>query len=108
MVGQVGHSVTLQFEVNGSPLPSVVWEHEEMGEVKMSPRQHVVELSGGVTSLTISDLCRADEGVYTCTAVNHLGAVSATCRLTVLGKGSSMLKTHLLLYILYSGSQCPY
>ena len=89
LTGRVGSSVTLQFQVSGSPLPSVIWEHEGHGEVKMSPRQRVVELSGGVTSLTISDLCHDDEGTYTCSAVNHLGSVSATCRLTVLGKWSS-------------------
>ena len=89
ITGKVGSSVTLQFQVSGSPLPSVTWEHEGHGEVKMSPRQRVVELSGGVTSLTISELRCEDEGAYTCTAVNHLGSVSSACRLTVLGKGSS-------------------
>ena len=86
LTGQKGSSVTLQFSVSGSPIPSVIWEHEGHGEVKMSSRQHVVELSGGVTSLTISDLICEDDGIYTCTAVNHLGTVSTACRLTVLGK----------------------
>lgn len=88
MTGKVGSSVTLQFQVSGSPLPSVTWEHEGSGEVKMNLRQRVVELSGGVTSLTISDLKCEDEGVYTCSAVNNLDSVSAGCRLVVLGNGS--------------------
>ena len=87
MTGKAGSSVTMQFQVTGSPLPSVTWEQEGRGEVKMSKRQRVVELSGGVTSLTISPVECEDGGVYTCMAVNHLGSVSASCKLTVLGKG---------------------
>lgn len=80
--------MTIQFEVSGSPLPSVTWEHETHGEIKMTPRQRVVELSGGLTSISISDLQSKDEGMYTCTAVNHLASISMVCKLTVLGKGS--------------------
>ena len=87
--------MTMQFQVSGAPLPSVTWEHEGHGEVKMSLRQRVVEMSGGLTSLTISPLGLEDGGVYTCMAVNHLGSVSASCKLTVLGKGSTQLQTRL-------------
>ena len=85
VTGQKGSSVTLQFQVSGSPIPSVTWEHQGHGEVKMSSRQRVVELSGGVTSLTISNVRCEDGGVYSCSAVNHLGSVTASCKLTILG-----------------------
>ena len=52
----------------------------------MSLRRRVVELSGGVTSLTISEVKCEDEGVYVCSAVNSLGSVQSTCQLTVLSK----------------------
>ncbi len=83
--GKEGSSVTMEFQVSGSPIPSVTWEHEGQGEVTMSLRRRVVELSGGSTSLTISNLRYDDEGVYICTAINNLGTVSASCKLTVLG-----------------------
>ena len=79
--------MTLDFKVSGSPIPSVAWVHEGSGEVTMSLRRRVVELSGGTTSLTISELRYGDEGLYVCSAVNNLGSVSATCKLTMLGKG---------------------
>ena len=87
LTGKQGSSITMDFRVSGSPIPSVAWEHEGRGEVAMSLRRRVVELSGGTTSLTIAELVYEDEGVYVCTAINNLGTVSASCRLMVLGKG---------------------
>ena len=79
--------MTLEFKVSGSPIPSVAWVHKSSGEVTMSLRRRVVELSGGTTSLTISELRYSDKGLYVCSAVNNLGSVSTTCKLTMLGKG---------------------
>ena len=79
--------MTLEFKVSSSPIPSVAWVHESSGEVTMLLRRCVVELSGGTTSLNISELRYSDEGLYVCSAVNNLGSVSATCKHTMLGKG---------------------
>lgn len=80
--------MTLSFNVTGRPTPSVTWEHNGSGEISMSVRCRVVELSGGVTSLTLLDLRKTDAGVYKCTAQNNLGCKSASCLLKVLGKGT--------------------
>lgn len=59
----------------------MIWEHN--GEdVHPSDRVSIVT-NGGVTSLSIVDLAREDGGVYSCTAMNHLGSAVAECELTV-------------------------
>lgn len=78
-----GSSVTFQFQVHGSPEPSVVWEH---GDQKIRPSARmVVKTEGGVTSLTITDVARSDEGAYVCCALNAFGSILAESELTVLG-----------------------
>jgi len=96
--------------VGGSPIPSVAWVHKGQGEVTMSLRRRVVELSGGTTSLTIAELGYEDGGVYICTAINNLGTVSASCELTVLGKDRRTLEREmfpiLFPFIIYHSMFC--
>ena len=80
----LGASVTLHWAVSGAPDPSVVWEHEE--RKVMSSGRVMVKTEGGVTSLTITEVVRSDEGVYTCCALNGLGSEIRECKVMVLGK----------------------
>ena len=83
MRAPVGTSVTFQFQVSGQPEPTVIWEHGNE-EIVTSP-QYEVKTSGGVTSLSITEVERDDEGLYTCSALNSLGSAVMECHLTVLG-----------------------
>ena len=50
--------MTLDFKVSGFPILSVAWVHEGRGEVTMSLRRRVVELSGvGAQRLSPSASC---------------------------------------------------
>ena len=82
---RVGSKVTIQYQVAGNPEPTVIWEHED-AELQSS-RHHVIKTSGGVTSVSVTDVKREDEGVYACTALNGLGSVAQECQVTVLGEG---------------------
>ena len=78
----VGTSVSFQYQVSGSPEPTASWEHEDAAI--LSDRV-TMQTSGGVTSLTITNVTRDDEGVYTCCALNSLGSATMETYLTVLG-----------------------
>ena len=79
----VGTSVSFQYQVSGSPEPTASWEHEDAAI--LSDRV-TMQTSGGVTSLTITNVTRDDEGVYTCCALNSLGSATMETYLTVLGE----------------------
>ena len=76
--------MTLHWAVSGAPDPSVVWEHEER-KVGSSGRI-IVNTENGVTSLTITEVVRSDEGVYTCCALNSLGSEIRECKVILLGE----------------------
>ncbi len=80
----VGSKVTIKFSVAGNPEPIVIWEHEDV-EVTPSHR-HTLTTGEGVTVVSVSDVTREDEGVWSCMALNGSGSVAQECHLTVLGE----------------------
>lgn len=79
-----GSTVTFQFQVSGQPEPTVVWE---CGSQRMtSDDRIVITTTEGVTSLTIHEVMREDEGSYVCCAMNYLGNTVQECQITLLGK----------------------
>ena len=78
-----GSTVSFQFQVSGYPEPAVVWER---GSQRMTTDDRVIiSTNEGVTSLTIHDITREDEGLYVCCAMNHLGNTVQECQITLLG-----------------------
>ena len=99
----VGTSVSFQYQVSGSPEPTASWEHEDAAI--LSDRV-TMQTTGGVTSLTITNITREDEGVYTCCALNSLGSATMETYLTVLGEHqTSWLITFLFSLQLYGINQ---
>lgn len=79
-----GSTVSFQFQVSGQPEPTVVWER---GSQRMtSDERIVITTNEGVTSLTIHEVMRDDEGSYVCCAMNYLGNTVQECQITLLGK----------------------
>ena len=91
----MGTSVSFQYQVSGSPEPTVSWEHEDAA---ISSDRVAIQTSGGVTSLTITNVTREDEGVYMCCALNSLGSATMETYLTVLG----VYQTYWLFVFLFS------
>ena len=78
-----GSTVSFQFQVSGQPEPTVVWERESQRMITSG--RVVITTSDGVTSLTVHDVAREDEGLYVCCAMNHLGNTIQECQITLLG-----------------------
>lgn len=78
-----GSTVSFHFQVSGQPEPTVVWER---GSQRMiTDGRIIITTSDGVTSLTLHDVARDDEGLYVCCAMNHLGNTIQECQITLLG-----------------------
>lgn len=80
----LGSRLSFQFQVGGQPEPSVVWEHEDR-KIASSGRV-LIEMEDGVTTLTITEVVRSDEGQYVCCALNGLGSAVLEAQLIVQGE----------------------
>ena len=80
---QLFESDTVEFivAVDGKPVPSVKWFHNE-NELKANSRCKM-RTDGNKHALAISDVCPKDEGKYECMAENKAGTVTCSCSLTV-------------------------
>jgi hypothetical protein len=77
-----GSTVSFQFQVSGQPEPAVVWER---GSQRLATNDRVnVTTNEGVTTLTIHEVARDDEGLYVCCAMNYLGSTMQECQITLL------------------------
>ena len=82
-------SVSFRFQVGGLPEPSVVWEHEDR-KIASSGRV-LIETEDGITTLTITEVVRSDEGQYVCCALNGLGSVVLEAQLIVQGRAENCI-----------------
>ena len=62
----------------------MVWEHEDR-KIASSGRV-LIEMEDGVTTLTITEVVRSDEGQYVCCALNGLGSAVLEAQLIVQGE----------------------
>ena len=72
-----GQTAFLKCKADGHPPPQVTWSKVNSS---LPDGRHVVESSG---ALVVKNLKSEDDGVYSCTAENLLGSVSASAKLTV-------------------------
>ena len=84
LIVKAADTVSFCHQVQGTPTPSIQWEHNNK-QLLHSARVKITN-DGVNVSMTILDAGRLDEGVYTCTALNSLGSMSAQTKLVVLGK----------------------
>ena len=71
----------LTLEVNGSPLPEVTW-YKDGKKIFQGKRFAIIE-QGNNFSLKILRICKEDEGIYECCAINKAGIGRAVVDLTV-------------------------
>jgi len=83
LVVRAADTISFCYQVHGTPTPSIQWEHNNK-QLLHSARVKITNDGLNVT-LTIIDVGRHDEGVYTCTALNSLGSMTAQTKLVVHG-----------------------
>ncbi|XP_071103572.1 myosin light chain kinase, smooth muscle-like isoform X2 [Haliotis cracherodii] len=82
-----GDVIRFDVRVAGSPEPDFHWLHEE-DEVQ-EDRRHIVDVSdNGQCSLIIRNVTEADEGEYSCIAVNDNGEASCSAELIICSIGA--------------------
>ena len=70
----------------------MVWER---GSQRLATDDRVVIKSNeGVTTLTIREVDREDQGQYVCCAMNHLGNTVQECQITLLGQFPAAANTN--------------
>ncbi|XP_062870840.1 roundabout homolog 1-like [Trichomycterus rosablanca] len=82
----VGRTVTFQCEATGNPQPAIFWQREGSQNLLFSyqPPQPSSRFSVSQTGdLTITDVQRADGGLYSCQALNIAGSVITKALLEV-------------------------
>lgn len=79
-----GEALTLQCSVNGDPEPQITWSKN--GKAISSSEIMNLKYKNGIATLTINEVYPEDEGVYTCTATNSIGATDTKCNLKIKRK----------------------
>ncbi|GMT09123.1 hypothetical protein PFISCL1PPCAC_420 [Pristionchus fissidentatus] len=77
-----GDPLSVECSVSGHPLPSVSWLRNGASLTPQRGR-HTISYDGECATLKISTLEEADEGKYTCVAVNEHGETNCQLQLTV-------------------------
>ncbi len=72
-----GQTAFLKCTADGHPTPQITWSKVSSS---LPVGRHVVDSSG---ALTVKNVKREDDGVYSCRAENLLGSASASAKLTV-------------------------
>jgi hypothetical protein len=73
----VGNTAVFNCDVRGMPLPEVSWYRQDAN----MPMGRTESIDGG---LRIKEVRPEDEGLYFCQAINDLGSIRASAKLTVL------------------------
>lgn len=76
-----GEKLMLQCVVNGDPEPQITWSKN--GKSISSSEIMNLKYKNGIATLTINEVYPEDEGVYTCTATNSVGATETKCNLKI-------------------------
>jgi hypothetical protein len=72
-----------------------IFRQKDMVDIMQSPRVVVSVADPGESTLTISDVCYTDRGMYVCVVKNRLGRVKTRCNLHV-GDGKSYDKISII------------
>ena len=75
---------TVSFSCQLVNAETVKWFYEEI-EISVAEGAEII-FKDGSAELHLDNICVADEGEYTVKAINNVGEVSATARLTIVGK----------------------
>lgn len=78
----VGDNVSLKCSSSGNPRPEYSWDYDGASNV-------VEKREDGVTYLSITNATAENMGFYRCDAINNLGNVSKTVKVTVKGRIST-------------------
>ena len=78
MVKEIGHVVNLTCLASGDPPPFYTWTKNGLTIDG--------QLNNDSGSLVLSDVTSADDGLYTCWAVNEAGNISTATNLTIHGE----------------------
>lgn len=79
-----GDVVRFDVTVDGSPCPDVQWLHGP-NIIKEDTTHSFIQGKNGICSLVIRDICKSDEGEYTCKVTNLSGEDSCSAELFVYG-----------------------
>lgn len=76
-----GERLLLECTVKGDPDPQITWSKN--GKSISSSEIMNLKYKNGVATLTINEIYPEDEGTYTCTATNSVGATETKCNLKI-------------------------
>ena len=82
---RTGHTARLECAAEGHPTPQIAWQ-KDGGTDFPAARERRMHVMPDDDVFFIMDVKPEDMGVYSCTAKNTAGTVSANATLTVLGK----------------------
>lgn len=77
-----GNTIALKCKAQGNPTPNITWFKD--GETP--PKRDLGDFRLGHWGLVMEDAVTGDSGNYTCVVCNHLGCISFSYKVTVLGK----------------------
>lgn len=81
---KVGSTAKLECSANGFPNPRISWRKDD-GMVFPAAQEKRMQIMGQDEPFFIVNVKLIDAGVYTCTAKNSAGIITANATLTVLG-----------------------
>lgn len=82
---RTGHTARLECAAEGHPAPQIAWQ-KDGGTDFPAARERRMHVMPDDDVFFIMDVKPEDMGLYSCTAKNTAGTVSANATLTVLGK----------------------
>lgn len=94
---RTGHTARLECAAKGHPTPEIAWQ-KDGGTDFPAARERRMHVMPDDDVFFITDVKPEDQGVYSCTAKNTAGTVSANATLTVLGKSADFLFPALLFF----------
>lgn len=103
---RTGHNARLECAAEGHPTPQIAWQ-KDGGTDFPAARERRMHVMPDDDVFFIMDVKPEDMGVYSCTAKNTAGTVSANATLTVLGKTEGLSAESAALLVLW-GQHSPH